>query len=83
MILGNDFLDLAKMKFDYENKVISWFGNTVPLQNPIDFTSSDFDDLIKCFSIQIDDEAVGDHWMESYIMQILDAKYEKLMRTYR
>jgi aryl carrier-like protein len=78
MILGNDFLELAKMKFEYEKKVISWFGNTVPLRNPRDFTSNDFDDLIECFSIQIDDEVVGDDWMESYITQILDAKYEKL-----
>jgi len=38
----------------------------------------DLKDLIECFETQVDDEAVGDEWMDSYVTQILDAKYEKL-----
>lgn len=53
MILRNDFLELTKMKFDHEAKTISWFGNTVPLHNPRDFTPDDFDNLIECFAMQV------------------------------
>lgn len=78
MILGSDFLAKTKMNISYEHKNVNWFGNTIPLRNPRDFTTNDLKDLIECFETQVDDEAVGDEWMDSYVTQILDAKYEKL-----
>jgi hypothetical protein len=57
---------------------VEWFGNTIPLRNPRDLSNQDFQDLSNCFLIQTDDEAMGEDWMDSYVTQILDAKYKKL-----
>jgi predicted methyltransferase len=78
MILGSNFLAQVKIDISYKNKCVSWFGNTIPLQNKRDFTRQDFDDLVKCFESQIGEDDLGDDWMESYVTRILDAKYEKL-----
>ena len=78
MIIGRDFINKYKFDMIFSKKQVEWFGNTIPMRNPRDFTEIDFVELTECFQVQLDDELVGDDWMESYVTQILDAKYEKL-----
>lgn len=78
MIIGRDFLHKVGMKIDYQDSVVSWFGNQIPLRNPRDFRDSDYAVLAECFMIQTEDELFGEDWMESYVTKILDAKYEKM-----
>ena len=69
VIIGSDFLDAMKVKIDYETKEVKWFGDAIPLWNPQDFTSDDFNDLAECFVTQLDDETIEEDWMDSYSTQ--------------
>ena len=42
------------------------------------FKDSDYDAIAEGFMVQHDDEFIGDDWMDCYVSQILDAKYERV-----
>lgn len=78
MILGSDFLHKVGIDISYKRGVVEWYGNTIPLRDPLRFKDSDYDAIAEGFMVQHDDEFIGDDWMDCYVSQILDAKYERV-----
>jgi hypothetical protein len=70
----------VKINISYANKYVSWFGNTIPLQNARDFTKEDFDDIALNVVLKVKPEKmtlVTIGWNPTS-PAILNAKYEKL-----
>ena len=78
MIVGTDFLSKIGISINFSTNNCEWYGNTVPLRDPWSIRDSDFDNLTDSFLIQSEDEFFGDGFDDSYLTQILDAKYEKI-----
>ena len=75
IILGTNFLSKAGIKLDYEDEEMQWFDITLPLRPPGGLEANEFDAMADMFCIQNDDQLFGEDWLQSYVTQILDAKY--------
>ena len=49
----------------------------MPLQDPRGVAPKDFKEIEDSLYIQVEDEFLGEYWLNSYAATILDAKYEK------
>ena len=77
IIFGSDFLTKVGMKINYEEKVVEWYDSKLPLRNPKALENEDFKEMEDSLCVQVEDELLGDDWLQSYATEILDAKYEK------
>ena len=76
MILGTNFLTKAGIKLDYDTGNMIWYDSTLPMRPSYGLTSEDFDAMEDQYFIQLEDEILGEDWLECYATEILDAKYE-------
>ena len=78
IILGTDFLSKAGISINYDTGFMEWYENIIPLRDPIGLNAETFDDMEDSLFIQIEDELLGEDWLDSYATEILDAKYTVL-----
>ena len=78
IILGTDFLSKAGISINYDTGFMEWYENIIPLRDPISLNAETFDDMEDSLFIQIEDELLGEDWLDSYATEILDAKYSVL-----
>ena len=76
VILGTDFLSKAGIKLNYETGNMEWYDSILPMRPRSGLTSTDFDAMEDQYFIQLEDELLGEDWLESFATEILDAKYE-------
>ena len=76
IILGTDFLAQTGIKIDYETGTMSWFDNTLPMRPPHGLDTSEFVAMEDHYCLQLEDELLGEHWLDCFATSILDAKYE-------
>ena len=76
IIFGTDFLSKTGIKLDYETGQMKWFDNVLPMRPSHGLRSSDFNDMEEQYYIQLEDEILGEDWLQCYATEILDAKYE-------
>ena len=76
MILGTNFLSKAGIKLNYDSGNMEWYDSTLPMRPSCGLTSSDFDAMEDQYFIQLEDEILGEDWLQCYATEILDAKYE-------
>ena len=55
---------------------MEWYDNILPMRPRSGLTSVDFDAMEDQYFIQLEDELLGEDWLESFATEILDAKYE-------
>lgn len=55
---------------------MEWFDSSIPLRPPGGLDSHEFDAMEDMFHIQVEDELLGQDWLQSFATTILDAKYE-------
>lgn len=82
-ILGNGFLQKAGIDIKFSEELVEWFGNTIPLRNPNDFSPEDLAVCLHMLQIDVDDDFMFDHFdediYENYaVTKILDAMYEHM-----
>ena len=75
IIFGTNFLSKVGIKLDYDTGQMQWFDNILPMR-PHQLTSSDFITMEDQYFIQLEDEILGEEWLDCYATEILDAKYE-------
>ena len=75
-IFGTNFLSKAGIKLDYEKGEITWFDNFLTMRPSTVLTSADFAYMEDHYHIQLEDEILGDDWLDCYSTEIIDAKYE-------
>lgn len=78
IILGTDFLSKAGISINYDTGFMEWYENIIPLRDPIGLNAETFDEMEDSLFIQIEDELLGEDWLDSYATEILDAKYSVL-----
>ena len=76
VILGTDFLSKAGIKLDYESGNMEWYDSILPMRPRSGLTSEDFDAMEDQYFIQLEDELLGDDWLQCFATEILDAKYD-------
>ena len=76
IILGSDFLSKVGMKINYEDSVVEWYDSKLPLRDPRGLNPEDFKEMEDSLYIQIEEELLGEDWLDSFATEILDAKYE-------
>ncbi len=76
IILGTNFLSKAGIKLNYSTGAMEWFDCSIPLRPPGGLDSKEFDAMEDMFHIQVEDELLGQDWLQSFATTILDAKYE-------
>jgi transposase InsO family protein len=82
-ILGSGFLTKAGIDIKFSEKQVEWFGNTIPLRNPNDFTPEDLAVCLNSMQVDVDDDFLSEHFDEDIydnyaVGKILDALYEKM-----
>lgn len=83
-ILGSGFLAKAGIDIKFSDKQVEWFGNTIPLRNPSDFSPDDMAVVLNSMLLDVDDDFLSDHFegediYDNYAVgKILDAMYEKM-----
>jgi hypothetical protein len=82
-ILGSVFLTKAGIDIKFSEKQVEWFGNTIPLHCPNDFTTEDLAVCLNSMQLDVDDDLLSDHFSEDIydnyaVGKILDALYEKM-----
>jgi hypothetical protein len=85
-ILGSGFLTKAGIDIKFSDKQVEWFGNTIPLRCPNDFTPEDLAVCLNSMQLDVDDDLLSDHLNEDIydnndnyaVGKILDALYEKM-----
>ena len=76
IILGTNFLTKVGIKLDYAEQQMKWFDTTLPLRPIGGLKSEDFDAMVDAFHIQVEDELLGEDWLDNFATAILDAKYD-------
>ena len=76
VIFGTNFLSKVGIKLDYETGEMTWFDNVLPMRPSTGLTSTDFAVMEDHYHIQLEDDLLGDDWLDCYATEILDAKYE-------
>ena len=56
---------------------MEWYDSKLPLRDPRGLNSEDFKEMEDSLYIQIEEELLGEDWLDSFATEILDAKYEK------
>ena len=80
VILGNDFINKVGIDIKGSNATVEWLGNSIPMRTPpTPGEEDDFNAYAEPLSVEveIENEWLGFDPYESYVSQILDAKYEK------
>jgi hypothetical protein len=82
-ILGSGFLTKAGIDIKFSEKQVEWFGNTIPLCCPNDFTPKDLAVCLNSMQLDVDDDLLADHFNEDIYDnyaggKILNALYEKM-----
>jgi hypothetical protein len=67
----------------FSEKQVEWFGNTIPLRCPIDFTPKYLAVCLNSMQLDVDDDLLSDYFNEDIydnyaVGKILDALYEKM-----
>ena len=65
------------MKINGEESVVECHDSIIPLRDPRELDSEHFKDIEDSLFVQIEDKLVGDNWLDTFVTQFLDAKYEK------
>ena len=76
IILGTNFLSKAGIKLDYSIGSMAWYDNVLPMRPSYGLSSEDFDAMEDQYFVQLEDEILGEDWLECFATEILDAKYE-------
>ena len=76
IIFGTNFLSKAGIKLDWDDGNMLWFDNVLPMRPGTVISSADFADMEDHYHIQLEDDLLGNDWLECYATEILDAKYE-------
>ena len=76
IIFGTNFLSKTGIKLDYETGQMKWFDNVLPMRPLHGLRSSNFNAMEEQYYIQLEDEILGEDWLQCYATEILDAKYE-------
>jgi hypothetical protein len=77
IILGTCFLSKTGIKLNYSEGSIEWFDCPIPLRPPGGLGSKEINAMEDMFHIQVKDDIFGEDWLECFVTEILDAKYEK------
>jgi hypothetical protein len=83
-ILGSGFLAKAGIDIKFSEKQVEWFGNTIPVRNPSDFTPEDMAVCLNSMQLDVGDDFLSNHFNDEDIYdnyavgKILDAMYEKM-----
>jgi hypothetical protein len=76
IILGTNFLSKTGIKLDYDEGNMVWYDCVLPMRPHCGLTSNDFNDMEDQYYIQVEEDLLGEDWLQSYATEILDAKYE-------
>ena len=77
VILGSDFLNQAGLDIKYSDKVVEWFGDTIPLCTPSKLTTKSYLNMME--AAYPEDDVPNEEGIEDCCLsQILDAKYEAM-----
>ena len=76
IIFGTNFLSKIGIKLDYNAGNMQWFDNVLPMRPSNGLSSADFAAMQDHYCIQLEDELLGEDWLNCYATEILDAKYE-------
>ncbi len=81
VILGTDFLTKTGIDVKYSTCTIEWFENELPLRDPHILKDKDYAAMSEVIAIQQEVEFFGRGWYDPtcYAIEILDAKYEKVL----
>ncbi len=77
IILGTNFVSKTGTKLNYSEGNMEWFDYSILLCPPGGLDSKEFDAMEYMFHIQVKDKIFGEDWLESFAIEILDAKYDK------
>ena len=61
---------------DYDEGNMVWYDCVLPMRPRCGLTSNDFNDMEDQYHIQVEEDILGEDWLQSYATEILDAKYE-------
>ena len=70
IIFGSDFLTKVGMKINYEDKVVECYDSKLPLRNPKALEHEDFKEMEDSLYAQVEDELLGEDWLQSYATEI-------------
>ena len=70
------FVGLAII-INYETGFMEWYECILPLRDPFRSDSKSFNIMEDAMFVQTEDELLGHDWLDSYVTEILDAKYDK------
>ncbi len=76
IILGTDFLAKVGMKLDYQKNRMEWLDCILPMRPPRGLNSDDFNTMVDQWYVQVEDDILGEDWLQCFATKILDAKYE-------
>ena len=65
VIFGTNFLSKTGIKLDYDKGNMHWFDNVLPMR-PTHINSSDFAAMEDSYLVQLEDEILGDDWLDCY-----------------
>ncbi len=54
---------------------MDWYDSSLPMRPRYGLTFEDFDAMEDQYFIQLEDEIIGEDWLESFATEMLDAKY--------
>jgi hypothetical protein len=77
IILGLNFLSKTGIKLNDPEGNMEWFDCSIPLRPPGGLDLKEFNAMEDMFHIQVEDEIIGEEWLECFATEILDAKYDK------
>ena len=66
MILGTNFLSKTGIKLDYESGNMEWYDNILTMRPMSGITSEDFDAIEDQYVIQLENELLGEDWLEYF-----------------
>ena len=55
---------------------MEWYDCSIPLCPPGGLDSQEFDVMEDMFHIQVEDELLGQDWLQIFLISIIDAKFE-------
>ena len=76
IILGTDFLSKVGMKLDYQQNRMEWLDCILPMRPPGGLDADDFNTMVDQWYVQVEDDLLGEDWLQCFATEILDAKYE-------
>jgi len=88
VLIGADLLKKLGVKLDYENGIVEWLGNTVPMRDSRLIGTTEYKHMLDSFYLQEEEElfeyeSYMDYYISSgydhaYAEEILDAKYDQV-----